>query len=81
MFCVSKVKMVFPIAPIVAEILFVPPEGSGGTKKLQRKAGTCPETSGQNARTIRFHTKKINSSWQIYVYCTKVKTLSVINCV
>lgn len=70
--------MDFPIAPIVVEILFVPVPKLRGNKKIATESGNMVS---KKARTIRFYTKKINSRWQIYVYCMKVKTLSVINCV
>lgn len=58
------------IAPIAVEIIF--------KEKIKIISTESGKMDSKNARAIRFYTKKINSGGQIYIYCTKVKTLNVI---
>jgi hypothetical protein len=60
------------IAPIAVEIIFI------FSLKIKMIATESGKMDSKNARAIRFYTKKINSGGQIYIYCTKVKTLNVI---
>jgi len=65
------------LAPIAAKILFcfvIPNavEGLFAKKRLQRKAGQLPVKSTMIVLLLTILT-------QIYAYCTKVKTLDVIN--
>jgi hypothetical protein len=64
--------MDFLIAPIAAEIIFI------FSLKIKMIATESGNRDSKNARVIRFDTEKNNSGGQIYIYCTKVKTLNVI---